>query len=253
MLGAVAAVGKLLLLAERARMVEEIRALKELLDMGAITQEEYDKKKADILGIASDDGPSCTRSDNSPSARSDEAPSAVVGGSVSETALVGEAPQADSKKKRNRIILVAVLVAVCVIALLGALSMLAEPDGVHVPTAQQIEKKANDLGSGQVQLEKSSSKTAETYDVFIDDKRVGSVDLSDVSLCITETSVDSYVDFVQMAEAVMMACDPSLDEEAVKDLLVETVDNDSSVHNGVKYSIDLSSSRLKLRVKVPSA
>lgn len=31
-------------------MVEEIRALKELLDMGAITQEEYDKKKADILG-----------------------------------------------------------------------------------------------------------------------------------------------------------------------------------------------------------
>ena len=245
MLGAVAAVGKLLLLAERARMVEEIRALKELLDMGAITQEEYDKKKADILGIASDDGPSCTRSDN--------APSAVVGGSVSETALVGEAPQADSKKKRNRIILVAVLVAVCVIALLGALSMFAEPDGVHVPTAQQIEKKANDLGSGQVQLEKSSSKTAETYDVFIDDKRVGSVDLSDVSLCITETSVDSYVDFVQMAEAVMMACDPSLDEEAVKDLLVETVDNDSSVHNGVKYSIDLSSSRLKLRVKVPSA
>lgn len=249
MLGAVAAVGKLLLLAERARMVEEIRALKELLDMGAITQEEYDKKKADILGIASDDGPSCTRSDNAPSARSDEAPSAVVGGSVSETALVGEAPQADSKKKRNRII----LVAVCVIALLGALSMFAEPDGVHVPTAQQIEKKANDLGSGQVQLEKSSSKTAETYDVFIDDKRVGSVDLSDVSLCITETSVDSYVDFVQMAEAVMMACDPSLDEEAVKDLLVETVDNDSSVHNGVKYSIDLSSSRLKLRVKVPSA
>ena len=244
MLGAVAAVGKLLLLAERARMVEEIRALKELLDMGAITQEEYDKKKADILGIASDDGPSCTRSDNAPSARSDEAPSA---------ALVGEAPQADSKKKRNRIILVAVLVAVCVIALLGALSMFAEPDGVHVPTAQQIEKKANDLGSGQVQLEKSSSKTAETYDVFIDDKRVGSVDLSDVSLCITETSVDSYVDFVQMAEAVMMACDPSLDEEAVKDLLVETVDNDSSVHNGVKYSIDLSSSRLKLRVKVPSA
>ena len=30
-------------------MVEEIRALKELLDMGAITQEEYDKKKAELL------------------------------------------------------------------------------------------------------------------------------------------------------------------------------------------------------------
>ena len=41
--------GKSLLLTERVRMVEEIRALKELLDMGAITQEEYDKKKADIL------------------------------------------------------------------------------------------------------------------------------------------------------------------------------------------------------------
>lgn len=51
----------------------------------------------------------------------------------------------------------------------------------------------------------------------------------------------------------MMACDPSLDEEAVKDLLVETVDSDSSVHNGVKYSVDLSSSRLKLRVKVLNA
>lgn len=51
MLGAVAAVGKLLLLAERARMVEEIRALKELLDMGAITQEEYDKKKTELLNI----------------------------------------------------------------------------------------------------------------------------------------------------------------------------------------------------------
>lgn len=48
----------------------------------------------------------------------------------------------------------------------------------------------------------------------------------------------------------MMACDPSLDEEAVKDLLVETVDNDSSVHNGVKYSIDLSSNRLTLRAKI---
>lgn len=49
MLGAVAAVGKSLLLTERARMVEEIRALKELLDMGAITQEEYDKKKTELL------------------------------------------------------------------------------------------------------------------------------------------------------------------------------------------------------------
>ena len=233
-------------------MVEEIRALKELLDMGAITQEEYDKKKADILGIASDGGPSCTRSDSA-ALRSDETPSAVMGGSVSETALAGGAPQTDSKKRRNRIILSVVLVAVCVVALLGALSMFAEPDGVHAPTAQQIEKKANDLGSGQARLEKSSSKTAETYDVFIDDKRVGSVDLSDVSLYITETSVDSYVAFVQMAEAMMMACDPSLDEETVKDLLVEAVDNDSSVHNGVKYSIDLSSNRLKLRVKVPNA
>lgn len=252
MLGAVAAVGKSLLLTERARMVEEIRALKELLDMGAITQEEYDKKKADILGITSGDEPSCTRSDSAASAGSDETPSAVMGGSVSEAALAGGVPQTDSKKRRNRIILAVVLVAVCVVALLGVLSMFAEPDGVHVPTAQQIEKKANDLGSGQARLDKSSSKTAETYDVFIDDKRVGSVDLSDVSLYITETSVDSYVVFVQMAEAMMMACDPSLDEEAVKDLLVETVDNDSSVHNGVKYSIDLSSNRLTLRAKIPN-
>ncbi len=30
-------------------MVEEIKALKELLDMGAITQEDYDRKKAEIL------------------------------------------------------------------------------------------------------------------------------------------------------------------------------------------------------------
>lgn len=30
-------------------MIEEIRALKELLDMGAITQEEYDKKKTELL------------------------------------------------------------------------------------------------------------------------------------------------------------------------------------------------------------
>ncbi len=30
-------------------MVEEIKALKELLDMGAITQEEYDRKKREIL------------------------------------------------------------------------------------------------------------------------------------------------------------------------------------------------------------
>ena len=253
MLGAVAAVGKSLLLTERARMVEEIRALKELLDMGAITQEEYDKKKADILGIASADEASCTRSDDTVSKGFDEASSVEVGGTASTSVLPEKAVQTNPKKKRNRIILAVVLVAVCVVALLGALSMFAEPDGVHVPTAQQIEKKANDLGSGQAQLEKSSSKTAETYDVFIDDKRVGSVDLSDVSLNITETSVDSYVAFVQMAEAMMMACDPSLDEETVKDLLVETVDNDSSVHNGVKYSIDLSSNRLKLRVKVPNA
>ena len=73
-----------------------------------------------------------------------------------------------------------------------------------------------------------------------------------MSLYITETSVDSYVAFVQMAEAMMMACDPSLDEEAVKDLLVEAVDNDSSAHNGVKYSVDLSSNRLTLRAKIPN-
>lgn len=30
-------------------MIEEIRALKELLDMGAITQEEYDRKKTELL------------------------------------------------------------------------------------------------------------------------------------------------------------------------------------------------------------
>lgn len=30
-------------------MVEEIKALKELLDMGAITQEDYDRKKTEIL------------------------------------------------------------------------------------------------------------------------------------------------------------------------------------------------------------
>lgn len=234
-------------------MVEEIRALKELLDMGAITQEEYDKKKADILGVASGGGPSCARSDDAVSARSNEAPSAAIGGLASSATLPEEAAQADSRKKRNKIVISAALVAVCVVALLGAFLVFAEPDGVHVPTAQQIEEKANDLGSGQARLEKSSSKTAETYDVFIDDKRVGSIDLSEASLYITETSVDSYVDFVQMAEAMMMACDPSLDEEAVKDLLVETVDNDSSVHSGVKYSVDLSSNRLKLRVKVPNA
>lgn len=30
-------------------MVEEIKALKELLDMGALTQEEFDAKKKDLL------------------------------------------------------------------------------------------------------------------------------------------------------------------------------------------------------------
>lgn len=30
-------------------MVEEIKALKELLDMGALTQEEFDAKKMDLL------------------------------------------------------------------------------------------------------------------------------------------------------------------------------------------------------------
>lgn len=32
-------------------MVEEIKALKELLDMGAITEEEYESKKKDLLGL----------------------------------------------------------------------------------------------------------------------------------------------------------------------------------------------------------
>ena len=233
-------------------MYEKIRQLKSLLDEGLITEEEYEQKKRDILGFDSRGAETENSGNGAARIALDETEFIETSGSASPLNATKRADPA-KKKKRNRIILAAVLVAVCVVALLGALSMFAEPDGVHVPTAQQIEEKANGLGSGQVQLEKSSSKTAETYDVFIDDKRVGSVDLSDVSLYITETSVDSYVAFVQMAEAMMMACDPSLDEEAVKDLLVETVDNDSSVHNGVKYSIDLSSNRLKLRVKVPNA
>ena len=44
-------------------MVEEIKALKELLDMGAITQEEYDRKKREIL-----DRPSRATSPTAPAA-----------------------------------------------------------------------------------------------------------------------------------------------------------------------------------------
>lgn len=232
-------------------MYEKIRQLKSLLDEGLITEEEYEKKKRDILGFDSRGAETENSGNGAARIALDETEPIEMSSSVGPLNAIKRADPAKTKK-RNRVILAAVLVAVCVVALLGALLMFAEPDGVHVPTAQQIEEKANDLGSGQARLEKSSSKTAETYDVFIDDKRVGSVDLSDVSLCITETSVDSYVDFVQMAEAVMMACDPSLDEEAAKDLLVETVDNDSSAHNGVKYSVDLSSNRLTLRAKIPN-
>ena len=232
-------------------MYEKIRQLKSLLDEGLITEEEYEQKKRDILGFDSKGAETGNSGNGVARIALDETEPIGTSRSASPLNAIKGADPA-KKKKRNRLILAAVLVAVCVVALLGALSMFAEPDRVHVPTAQQIEKKANDLGSGQVQLEKSSSKTAETYDVFIDDKRVGSVDLSDGSLYITETSVDSYVAFVQMAEAMMMACDPSLDEEAVKDLLVEAVDNDSSAHNGVKYSVDLSSNRLTLRAKIPN-
>lgn len=44
-------------------MVEEIKALKELLDMGAITQEEYDRKKREVL-----DRPSRAASPTAPAA-----------------------------------------------------------------------------------------------------------------------------------------------------------------------------------------
>ncbi len=36
---------------DRRGVVEEIKALKELLDMGALTQEEFDAKKKDLLGL----------------------------------------------------------------------------------------------------------------------------------------------------------------------------------------------------------
>lgn len=84
MLGAVAAVGKSLLLTERARMVEEIRALKELLDMGAITQEEYDKKKAELLNA--DISAPAQASSERESSSSRQSSSAAVSGEKSKIA-----------------------------------------------------------------------------------------------------------------------------------------------------------------------
>ena len=43
---------------ERNAVVEEIKALKELLDIGAITQEEFDKKKTELLAASNGAGAS---------------------------------------------------------------------------------------------------------------------------------------------------------------------------------------------------
>ena len=65
-------------------MVEEIRALKELLDMGAITQEEYDKKKTELLNI--DVSAPAQASSKRESSSSKQSSSAAVSGEKSKIA-----------------------------------------------------------------------------------------------------------------------------------------------------------------------
>ena len=63
-------------------MIEEIRALKELLDMGAITQEEYDKKKTELLNA---DVPAQMSSGHAPS-RTEQASSTTASSEKSKIA-----------------------------------------------------------------------------------------------------------------------------------------------------------------------
>ena len=235
-------------------MYGKIKELKTLLDEGLITEEEFEQKKKEILGL--DVAQSNSDRDGEKESESVTACSVREVSEVQSTVREANQKPAKSAKpntKTKKALLVFGAVAALLVVALGLLFYFSESKGVHAPTAQQIEAKANAIGGGHIEL-KESPYYEDYYSVYYDGKNVGKVDLSEIGLYIDDSSsssYDSYFAFVQMADAMMEACDPSLDDETVKDLLVEAVDNESAVRNKVTYKVKLTSDRFILRFSVP--
>lgn len=234
-------------------MYGKIKELKALLDEGLITEEEYEKKKKEILDLAACSDLACEESEESKSKKSAPAIEAPEGQAAGGDTNRKPAELGESKTKTKKILLISGVAVACLAIVLGLLFYFSEPKGVHAPTAQQIEAKANAIGSGRVEL-KEIPNYKNYYYVYYDGKNVGKVDLSEIGLYIDDSSsgpYDSYFAFVQVAKAMVQACDPSLDDEAVKDLLVEAVDDGSATRNKVNYKVKLTSNRSILRFSVP--
>lgn len=154
----------------------------------------------------------------------------------------------------------ALLLIIVGIALFSFAGSSTEPQGVHIPTIEEIEKKANSIEGGTISFEEGGFE--DTFHVYMDGNSVGEMCLKAhqpecIEIYIARgSSGDNQLAFAQVCVGVIEACDPSLGLSAAKEVANEIVSSSVVGNpvecNGVAYTPSFSKNEYQLSVSVPN-
>ena len=166
-------------------------------------------------------------------------------------------------KGKKKIIAIASIVAVLLIAAIGICVLLGQPSerqGVHIPTVEEIEKKANSIEGGTFSIEPNAS-FEDAFDIYVDGNLAGSMYLKAYQpKCIGVYIQGSQADdaslvFAQFCVGVIEACDPSLGLDGAKEIANQIASNSITGNpvecNGVTYTPKFSANEYELDITVP--
>lgn len=142
------------------------------------------------------------------------------------------------------------------IALFSFAERSTEPQGVHVPTIEEIEKKANSVMGGRVSF-KPNYNYHDSYFILFNDKEAGKLFLNassseSIGIYIEKKDVDDpYLAFSQICVGAIEACDPSLKLDDAKEILSQSLNGKKAEWHEVSYVPTTSSDRYILRISIP--
>lgn len=131
-----------------------------------------------------------------------------------------------------------------------------ESQGVHVPTIEEIEKKANSIEGGKVSF-KPNYNYDDSYFILFNDKEAGKLFLNasgseSVGIYIEKKDVDdSSLAFSQICVGAIEACDPSLKLDDAKEIMSRSLGGKKAEWHEVSYVPTTSSDRYILRISIP--
>lgn len=127
------------------------------------------------------------------------------------------------------------------VALLSFAGRSTEPQGVHMPAIDEIEKKANAAGGGKVRFE-LCDENDESYYIFFNDDIAGKLSLSTsgqktVTIDVGDKgAVDADRAYLQVCIGAIQSCDPFTKTDEAKEYVFKALSGDSTECRGVKYT-----------------